>query len=60
MTAWRMQFLSLSILIFAGIYLTGFENVHWLLYLPAAGLLLAGITGICPGHLLWKKFGFKD
>lgn len=59
MTAQRMLFLVMAILISAGIYLSGYKSVHWLLYLPAAALLFAAITGICPGLMLFKKLGFK-
>ncbi len=59
MTAQRMLFLVMAILISAGIYLSGYKSVHWLLYIPAAALLFAAITGICPGMMLFKKMGFK-
>lgn len=59
MTAQRMLFLSMAILISLGIYLTGYESVHWVLYVPAIALLFAAITGICPGLMLFKKLGFK-
>ena len=55
-----MLFLTIAILITVGIYLTGFKNVHWFLYLPVAALVFAGLTGICPGLMLWNKLGFKD
>ena len=59
MSALRMLFLMVAGLILAGIWLTGFGVAHWLLYVPAAALAFAGITGICPGYLLFKKLGFK-
>jgi len=59
MSAMRMLFLTISALTLVGIWLTGFSVVHWVLYLPVAFLAFAGITGICPGYLLWKKLGFK-
>jgi hypothetical protein len=59
MSAMRMVFLSLAALILLGIWLTGFSTVHWLLYVPVAGLAFAGITGICPSYLLFNKLGFK-
>lgn len=59
MTAQRMLFLTMALLVFAGIWLTGYRTVHWLLYIPAAALLFAAITGICPGLILYKKIGFK-
>jgi len=59
MTAQRMLFLVMAILISIGIYLTGYQSVHWFLYIPAAALIFAGVTGICPGLMLFKKLGFK-
>jgi hypothetical protein len=29
------------------------------LYIPLAALAFAGITGICPGMMFWRKLGFK-
>ncbi len=59
MSAQRMLFLVMAIIIAAGIYLSGYQSVHWLLYIPAAALLFAAISGICPGLMLFKKLGFK-
>jgi len=59
MTAQQLLFLIVAILISAGIYLSGYSQVHWFSYLPAALLLLAGLTGICPTLLVLKKLGFK-
>jgi hypothetical protein len=59
MTALRMQFLFMAAIIFVGILLTGFQRAHWFLYLPVVMLLFAGISGVCPGLLLWKKLGLK-
>lgn len=42
-----------------GIWLNGFGVSDWILYLPVATLTFAGITGICPGYLIFKKLGFK-
>jgi hypothetical protein len=52
----RVWFIVFGILILLGIYLTGFSNVHWFLYIPPAGLIFAGITGICPSQLLVFSF----
>ncbi len=60
MTALRMLFLFMAAFISLGIWLTGINNVHWLLYIPPAALLFAGVTGICPGMIIFKKLGFKD
>jgi hypothetical protein len=59
MSAIRMLFLMIAGLILLGIWLTGFNVVHWVLYIPAAALIFAGITGICPGYMIFQKLGFK-
>lgn len=59
MSAQRMLFLTVAIILLVGIWLTGFNNVHWLLYVPVALLTFAAITGICPGLIFWRKLGFK-
>jgi len=59
MTAFRMLLLSIAAVVLTGIALTGFDKVHWFLYVPVATLTFAGITGICPGLMFWKKLGFK-
>ena len=59
MSALRMLFLLMAVLIVLGIWLTGFNVVHWLLYIPPAALAFAGITGICPGLKIFRKLGFK-
>lgn len=59
MSAQRMLFLTVSLMLWVGIWLSGFSTVHWLLYIPAAALAFAGVTGICPGLILWRKLGFK-
>jgi hypothetical protein len=59
MSALRMQFLSIAAVVLVGIWLTGFDRVHWFLYVPVALFGFAGATGICPGLIFWKKIGFK-
>ena len=59
MTAQRVFFLILALVIYLGIYLTGYDNVHWFAYVPVAALLFAFITGICPGLKLLKAIGLK-
>ena len=38
--------------IWGGIALTGFQQVHWLLYVPAVFLIFAALTGFCPGLII--------
>ncbi len=52
----KVWFALFGIIIWLGIYLTGFSTVHWLLYVPAVALLFAAITGICPSQLLVFSF----
>ena len=54
-----MVFLTIAALILLGIWLTGFNNVQWVLYLPLAALVFAGATGICPGYRIFSKLGFR-
>ena len=60
----RFFFLVSSMVIWLGIYLSGFSNVHWLLYFPAVFFLFAAISGICPGmiisRMLFKEAGPKE
>jgi len=44
-----------SVVVWLGIWLTGFDMVHWVLYIPGALLAFGAITGICPGLGLWRK-----
>jgi hypothetical protein len=59
MTALRMQFFTMAAILFVGIWLTGFDRVHWFLYVPVVFLVFAGVSGICPGLIIWKKLGLK-
>ena len=59
MSAIRMLFLFMAAFILLGIWLTGFSVAHWVLYIPVAALIFAGITGICPGYMIVQKLGFK-
>ena len=50
----RLFFFNSSILLLIGIWLTGFDKVHWLLYIFPAFLLFAAATGFCPGMVMSK------
>ena len=45
----RQWFAGPAVMLWLGIYLSGFENVHWLVYVPAVMAVFALSTGICPG-----------
>lgn len=47
----RLVLFVLGLITLTGILLTGFDKVHWLLYLPTVFMLLGGITGYCPGAM---------
>ncbi len=59
MSAQRMLFLSIALIVALGIWLTGFDKAHWVLYIPVVFLAFAGVTGICPGLIVWRRLGFK-
>lgn len=48
----RFFFFFAGTVIWAGIWLTGFSNTHWLLNVPAILLYFAAVTGICPVLIL--------
>ncbi len=48
-------FLFVGLILWAGIWLTGFDVIHWLLYLPATFFLISAIIGICPGLLFFRE-----
>jgi len=51
-TPMRVFFLFASSFLWLGIWLTGFSQVHWVLYLPTAAFLFAALTGICPSLII--------
>ncbi|VAW50723.1 hypothetical protein MNBD_GAMMA05-2651 [hydrothermal vent metagenome] len=57
--AMKAFFLFVGLMMWAGIWLSGFDTVHWLLYLPAAFFLCSAITGICPGMVFFTEL-FKE
>lgn len=60
-SAMRFFFLVVASVIALGIWLTGYQSVHWVLYLPAVFFLFAAVTGICPGIIISNSlFGGKS
>jgi len=56
----RIWFALFGIILWFGIYLTGFSVVHWILYVPSAGFIFAAVTGICPSQMMVSSiFGSK-
>jgi hypothetical protein len=54
-TAMKVFFLIAGLTLWLGIWLTGFDIVHWIFYLPATFFIIASITGICPGMMISKQ-----
>jgi hypothetical protein len=54
-----MVFFTFATVTSVGIWLTGFDKASWVLYVPVVFSLFAGITGICPSLIFWKKCGMK-
>jgi len=60
-SATRMTFLSVAVVVAIGNTLTGWSVISWVLWIPPIALSLAAITGICPFKIIWEKLGFvKD
>ncbi len=51
----KFFFLFVGSILWLGIWLTGFDVVHWVLFLPAAFFVFSALTGICPGMILFKE-----
>ena len=51
----RVFFFDVAMLILVGIWLTGFDKVHWFIYFVPAGLLFAAATGFCIGYIIAGK-----
>ena len=56
----RFFLFTTSVIIWAGIWHTGFNNSSWILYIPAIFLPLAAVTGICPGMMFANKLFKHD
>ena len=55
----RIWYAFVGTILWAGIYLSGFSNVHWLLYVPAIGFIFGAITGLCLSlTVISKMVGF--
>ena len=48
----RLLFFNISVLVMIGVWLTGFDNVHWFVYVLPGFMLIAAATGFCPGLLI--------
>ena len=52
--AMRMFLINSTLFMLAGIWLTGFEQVHWFMYVLPAIFTVSASLGICPGINLWR------
>ena len=60
-TPMRFFLLVVAAIMALGIWLTGYDIVHWVLYLPPAFFIFAAVTGICPGMFFSRQiFGKKS
>ena len=56
----RVFFLNTSVIAMIGIWLSGFNTVHWFSYFIPTFFFIAAVTGICPGMIFLRKiFGEK-
>ena len=51
--AMRSSFTFATVVIWLGIWLTGFDVVHWLLYIPAIVVTFAAVSGLCVGGIIF-------
>jgi hypothetical protein len=59
-SATRMTFLSVALVVAIGNTLTGWGVVSWVLWIPPIALSLAAITGVCPFKIIFEKLGFTN
>ena len=53
-----MTYLSVAAVVTTGNTLTGWGNVHWLLWFPPIALTMAAVTGVCPFKIAYVRMGF--
>ncbi len=51
----RFFFLNTAVLSSIAIWLSGYNQVHWLMYALPVFFFFAAATGICPGMIIAKK-----
>jgi len=51
----RVFLFNLAVIIMIAIWLSGFDKVHWFSYILPSFLVVAAVTGFCPGLLISKK-----
>ena len=48
----RMFMFNASVFMLIGIWLSGFQNVHWFIYIVPIFYLFAAMTGLCLGLII--------
>ena len=60
----RVFLFNVAVIIMISIWLSGFDTVHWFSYVLPSFLVIAAVTGFCPGLMVSKKvlavFGIKE
>jgi len=51
----RAFYLFVASAIWLGIWLTGFSQSSWVLYVPGVTLIFAAIIGFCPSLIVFRK-----
>lgn len=52
--AMRLFLVNAALFILVGIGLTGFDQVHWFLFVLPGIFFLSAAFGVCPGINLWR------
>lgn len=58
--AMRFFLFNAAVMMLVGLWLTGFDRVHWFAYFVPGFFLLAAAAGICPGLIMAQKIFGKD
>lgn len=56
----RLFMFNASLIILVGIWLTGFDVVHWSLYLVPVFFIFAAVTGLCLGLVIPRIIFERD
>lgn len=59
-TSMRLFMFNASLIMLAGIWLTGFDVVHWSLYLVPVFFTFAAATGLCLGLVIPRMIFDRD
>lgn len=51
----RLTYMNIALLSMIGIWLTGFDQVHWFIFIAPGAMLLAALIGYCVGFDISKR-----